>query len=825
MRGFLKDLRFGFRMSKKNPGFTLVVLLSLSLGVAATTTIFSVIYEVLLAPSLYRDTHRLVVLWESNTVKGFPKTPVAPANFRDWLENSRSFEGMELVAPGSPVTVTVSELPERANIQYATPGLFSLLGVRPAAGQLFPVEEHRSENTVVLGYGFWSRHFDRNLNIVGRQVTVNGTSQTVVGVLPKDFHLFDQNTDLWLPIDPPNSASQDRTFRSWLIAVGKLRPRETIRSAQTEMNFLAQRIAQAHPESNKNWGVRIESLQEAQFGYWKPILYLLFGIVAFVLLISCANVANLLLGRLTSRSRELCIRASLGAARSRIVKQLLTEGVFLGVLGGILGCLLAYWGIDLFRAVAPVDFPLLQSVRINLSILSFSLTSSILSGVAVSVSPASFASRVDLNGVLRSTTQATVGRAYRRYRDALVIAEIALSLVLLSGAGLMINSLLRLLRIDPGFRSRDVVTTQMFLSGPKYFEFSTEGVHIREAVGDFYRRLLERTSELPGVDSACLVSWLPEMGYNTGRRERAFQILGQHEGDSSGEGVASLNAVSPGYFNTLEIPLLRGRSFDSRDNQSNPWVAIVNEAFVHRYLRGGDPIGKQLLTDGGSNERARQVVGVIANVRQNGLDENPDPEIYVPYLQQSSISSPHGYQNRVHMTLVLRTALEPAAVIQGIRKIAAEMDGSQPVFGTRAMSEVLAESTSLRRLYAKLLELIAGIALFLSSIGIYGVMSHSVAQKTSEIGLRMAIGADTSDVLRLVFSQGAKLIFAGLGIGFALALILDRFLASYLFGIRASDPTTMFACSVLLVATAVGAIWIPAQRASRVDPIVALRVD
>lgn len=823
MRSLLKDLRFSCRMSAKNPGFTTVVLLSLSLGIGAATTIFSVFYEVLLAPSLYRDTQRLVVLWESNTVRGFSKTPVAPANFRDWRENTRSFEGMELVAPGSPVTVTTDELPERANIQYATPGLFSLLGVRPALGKLFPVQQHTSENTVLLGYGFWSRHFNSGSEIIGRQITVNGTAQTVVGVLPKGFHLFDQNTDLWLPIDRPNGASQDRTFRSWLIAVGKLRPDVTLHSAQAEMNFLAQRIAQAHPESNKGWGVRIESLQEAQFGYWKPILYLLSGIVACVLLISCANVANLLLGHLTSRSRELCIRASLGAARSRIVKQLLTEGAFLGVLGGVLGCLLAWWGIDLFRVVAPADFPLLQSVRINQPILLFCLTTSILSGIAISVSPALCASRPDLNEVLKSTTQ--VGRGYHRYRDALVIAEIALSLVLLSGAGLMINSLLRLFRVDPGFRSRDVVTMQIFLSGPKYFEFSPEGVHIRDAVGDFYHRLLERTSALPGVESAGLVSWLPEMGYNTGRRERAFRIPGLHDGDGSGQVVASLNAVSPGYFNTLEIPLLRGRTFDSRDNLSTPWVAIVNEAFAHRYLHGTDPIGKQLLIDEGSNERARQVVGVIANVRQNGLDENPDPEIYVPYLQQSGISSPHGYQNRVHMTLVLRTALEPGAVIQRVRKIAAEMDASQPVFGTRTMPEVLAESTSLRRLYAKLLELIAGIALFLSSIGLYGVMSHAVGQRTSEIGLRMAVGADTSDVLRLVFYQGAKLIFAGLGIGLALALILDRLLASCLFGIRASDPATMLACSVLLVAIGVGAVWIPARKALRVDPVVALRID
>jgi putative ABC transport system permease protein len=823
VRDLLNDLRFSIRMATKNPGFTAVILLSLALGISATTAIFSVIYEVLLAPPLYKDTDRLVILWESNRDKGLLKSSVAPANFRDWSESSRSFEYMELVAPGSPVTMTGSQLPERANIQYATPGLFNLLGVRPAVGRFFPAEKSNAANSVVLDYGFWSSHFAGNPDVIGQQVTVNGAAQTIVGVLPKDFHLFDQDTDLWLPIERPDSTSQDRSFRSWLIAVGKLRPGETLHSAQAEMNFLAQRIASEHPETNKGWGIRLDPIQDAQFGHWEPALYLLFGIVACVLLISCANVANLLLGRFTERARELCVRTSLGAKRSRIVKQLLTEGIFLGGLGGILGGLLAHWGLDLFRVVAPADFPLLQSVSISLPILAFCMAISLLTGIIVSLSPAFFASRLDVNGVLKSVTRATVGLAYRRYRDALVVAEIAISLVLLSGAGLMINSLLRLFRTDPGFRSQNVLTMQMFLSGPKYFEFRPEGVSIRAGVGDFYSRLLERTGALPGVQSTGLVSWLPEMGYNTGRRDRSFRIGGQNIPRSELP-VASFNAVSAGYFNTLQIPLLRGRGFDSRDTVNETWVAIVNQAFVVRYMHGENPLGKQMTTDG-LNERGRQIIGVVGNVRQNALDENPEPEIFVSYLQQASISSGHGYQNRVHMTLAVRTTLDPALVISEVRRIAAEIDAAQPVFGAQTMSEVVANSTSLRRLYARLLELMAGIALFLSAIGIYGVMSHTVAQRTAEIGLRMAVGADSSDVLRLIFSQSAKLILAGLGIGLMLALTLDRVLNSYLFGIHANDPTTMFACCVLLVLIAVGATWLPAHRATRIDPVVSVRYE
>ena len=825
MKNILNDLRFSLRMATKSPGFAAVVLLSLSLGIAATTTIFSVIYGVILAPPLYRDTERLVVLWESNPTQGILKSPVAPANFRDWSDNSRSFEDIELVAPGSPVTVTGSELPERANIQYASPGLFALLGVRPAFGHFFATEKGKSPDSVVLDFSFWNRHFAGDRNVIGQQLTVNGTARTIVGVLPKDFHIFDQDTDLWMPIDRPDRSTQDRSFRSWLIAVGRLRSNETLQSAQKEMHFLANRIASEHPESNKGWGVKLDRIQDAQFGYWKSPLYLLFGIVACVLMISCANVANLLLGRLTSRTRELSIRASLGAKRSRIVKQLLTEGLFLGVVGGALGALLARWGLDLFRVLAPADFPLLQSVRINLPVLSFCLSISILSGIAVSVSPAFFGSRLYLNGALKSVTQATAGRAYRRYRGALVVAEIAISLVLLSGAGLMINSLLHLLRTDPGFHANDVVTMQMFLSGPKYFEFRPEGVLIQEGVEDFYCRLLERTSALPGVQSVGLVSWLPEMGYNTGRRERIFRIGGQNDGTAAEQRAAPFNAVSAGYFNTLQIPLLRGRGFDSHDTEKRPWVAIVNEAFVRRNFGGKDPIGNQLLIDGGPNERARQIVGVIGNVRQSALDQDPEPEIFVPFLQQANISSAHGYQNRVHMSLVLRAVSDPAVVVAEVRKIAAEMDASQPVFGIRTMPEVVAESTSLRRLYAKLLELVAGIAVFLCTIGIYGVMSNVVAQRTSEIGLRMAVGANSSDVLRLIFWQGAKLIAAGLSAGLLLALTLDQLLNAYLFGIQANDPTTIVACCLFLVSIAVGAIWFPARRATRIDPIVTLRYE
>lgn len=824
MESLLKDLRYSIRPSRKHPALTILIAFSLSLGIAATTTIFSVVYGILLAPPLYKNTNRLVVLWESNSLKGLLRTPVAPATFRDWIEGAHSFDDMELVAPGSPVTVTGSELPERANIQYATPGLFPLLGIRPMLGRFFIPNETKSTNPIILSYGFWRRRFAGNPDVIGQQLTINGIAQTVVGVLPRYFYLFDRDTDLWMPIERPDAGSTDHAFRSWLIAVGKLRSGVTLHSAQMEMNVLAQQIARAHPETNRDWGVKVEPIQEAQFGYWKPILLLLFGIVTFVLLISCANVANLLLSRLTYRNREFCLRSSLGASRARIVRQLLTEGILLGMVGGFCGWFLAHWGIVLFRVVAPSDFPHLQSVRISRPAFFFCSVVSILSGIAVAVIPAFFASRLNVIEILKSTSQqTTLGTAYRSFRNSLVVIEIALSFVLLFGAGLMINSMLRLLRVDPGFRSQSVITMQLFLSGPKYFEFHPEGVRIHEEVGTFYRNLLEHVSALAGVKSTGLVSWLPEMGYNTGRRERAFRIMRQRTDNGLDQPSAAFNAVSAGYFETLQIPLLNGRYFNAHDSRDAPWVAIVNEAFVHRYLSGADAIEKELRLDDSS--ATRRIVGVTGNVRQDALDEDSVPEIFVPYLQQPDVTSAHGYQNRVHMTVVVRTTLKPATAIRDVQQIAAGLDNSQPVFGARTMSEAVSESTSLRALYARLLELIASVALFLSAIGIYGVISHSIAQRTHEIGLRIAVGAGRNDVLRLVFFQGGKLILAGLGIGSVCALTLDRFLDSYLYGVHAADPMTMIACSTLLVAIALGAVWIPARRATRVDPIVALRYE
>jgi putative ABC transport system permease protein len=813
-----RDIRFAFRLLWNAPGLATLAVVSLGIAIAANTTIFSVVYTVLLAPPVFRDTNRLVVVWESNKAKGIARTPVAPVTFRDWKKNGSAFEGLELVAPGSPVTITGAGLPERANIQYATAGLFKLLGVEPALGRFFAATEETSANApVLIGYGLWQRRYGGSRSAVNQKIVVNQQVHSIAGVLPRDFHLFDMDTDIWIPIGFPDTRSQDRSFRVWLIAIGKVKTGESLASAQAQMDVLAGRIARAHPDSNKDWGVRIQPIQDAQFGEWKDILYPLWGMVVLVLLIACANVANLFLSRLPARAREISVRAALGATRRRLVLQLVNEGIVVGFLGGALGLLLTGWGIRLFTVLAPDRFPLLHSIHVDAVVLLFCVAMSVASGALLAILPAFIGTGMDWNTALKRTP---LGRERVWFRSAFAIVQIALTLVLLLGAGLMIRSFLRVLSVDPGFRSDRIVTMQAFLSGPRYLLPQPDGVHIHDEVGRFYSRLLEQTNVLPGVLSTGLVSWLPEMGYNTGRRERGFRIAGESQAY-----VADFNTVGGDYFKTLGIPLVAGRAFTADDSLTAPWVAIVNRAFAARYWPAENPIGRQIVTDEQPGGHSREVVGVVADVRQDVLERKPEPELFAPYWQQPRTAFGHGYQNRVHLNIVVRAGGDADSTVAAIRKIAAEIDSSQPLYAVQSMSSVLAESTALRRLHTTLMEIFAGVALFLAAVGIYGVTSGSVIERTAEIGLRMAVGADRSDVYRLFFIQGAKLIFSGLIIGLLLGVAFNRTLSSFLFNTPVYDLATILAVCGLLVGVCIAAICLPARRAVHVDPISALRCE
>jgi putative ABC transport system permease protein len=814
MSTLLKDVCFAARGLRREPAVAFVAILSLGVGIVATTTIFSVVYTVLLAPPVYRDAGKLVVLWEMNHAKGINRSPVAPATFRDWRQAARSFERLELVAPGSPVTVTGPSYPERANIQYATAGLFSLLGVDPLMGRIFQGDANDS-NTILITHPFWQRHFGNSVDVIGAKIVVNGTVRTVIGVLPERFSLFDSSTDLWMPISAPDERTQDRNFRSWLVAVGRMNRDTTLRSAQAEMDVLGRGIADAHPASNKDWGVRVDSIQEAQFGSWKSVLSLVSGAVLALLLIACANVSNLFLGRLLRRRRELSIRASLGATRFQLVRQLLVEGLVIAGCGCVLGLLLTGWGISLFVAVAPPYFPLLNSVAIHTPVLLFALTISLLSGLALAFVPALLASRVSSNLALRSGALLSAGRGHARYRNLFAIAQISLCMVLLLTAGLMIRSAAVLTQVDRGFQTDHVITMQMFLAGPRYVQTHADGVHIASEVDRFYDSLLDGIKATPGVDAAAIVSWLPQMGYNTGRRERNLRVDGRSDMSS-----VAFNAVSTEYFKTLRIPLLAGREFSRQDDQNAPWSAIANQAFAQRFWPEQNPIGRQLFIE---DDRVRIVVGVVGDVRQVSPEVSTAPEVFVPFTQQSRVASGHGYQNRVHMSLVVRSANDPRSTVGTIRAVAARLDGTQPVFGVRSMSEVVSDAMSFRRLYTILLALAAAVALFLAAIGVYSVISQSVHERTAELGLRIAVGASAADIYRLIVSQALKLTAAGIGCGLAAAEGLRRVVSTYLFGINGRDPFTIAGVTMLLSVIAAASIMGPAIRAIRTDPVRTLR--
>ncbi|HVH86711.1 MAG TPA: ABC transporter permease, partial [Terriglobales bacterium] len=771
-----------------------------------------------------KNPDRLVILWESNKAKGIARTPVAPATFLEWRNTNHSFEDLQLVAPGSPVTVT-GGLPERVNIQYATPGLFPLLGVQAVIGHTFSESELRENNPVLVSFGYWQRHFGGNTASIGGKIVVNGAVHILAGVLPPDFHLFDEKADIWLPIKIPDSGSHDYSFRSWLIAVGRLHSGVTLQTAQSEMDLIAAQVAQQHPDSNKDWGVRVESIQQAQFGYWKPILSMLFGTVLLVLLIGCANIANLLLGRLPARTGELAIRASLGASRVRLTLQLLHEGVLLGSVGGILGLLLTVWGARLFITLAPPDFPLLHGIAINRFVLGFCLAISLLSGVVFSLAPAVLGSRMQAAGRSAASTRSTGARAQRRMSSVFVGAQIAISLVLLSGAALMIVSMFNLFRVDPGFRSERVLTMQIFLTGPKYIENVHQGVHIKEPVAVFYRQLVRQIEAAPGTQSVGLVSWLPEGGYNTGRRERGFRIVGTDLDRTSETETALFNIVSPGYFRTMQIPLLAGRYIDESDNESTHWVAVVNSTFVRSHWLGENPIGKQVLSDGGVDEKPREIVGVVGDIRQNTLDQLPLPEIFTSLFQQPTVNFAHGYQNRVHMNLVLKTQADAESAVTAVRKIAASLDGNQPVYAVRTMSEVVSASLAYRTLYTRWLELFAAIALFLAGIGVYSVTSQSVSERTKEIGIRIATGSSRRAILGLFFRQAALPVVCGALCGIFGAQFASRLLRSLLFGVTPNDTLLTIAILLLFTTIAAAAVFIPATHALRMDLNAVLRYE
>jgi putative ABC transport system permease protein len=809
----LQDIRYGARVLGKHKAFTTVAVLTLALGIGANTAIFSVVNELLLRPLAYRDAERIVMVWEV-TPEGRHQNTTSRANFRSWREQSTSFESIAAFTD-QRLNLTGEGEPEELAVQFANPELFKVLGVDPILGRpLLPEDgEAGKPRVAVLSYGLWQRRFGGLANVIGKSITLNGAPASVVGVMPANFqfHLKQRSgtgrpAELWTVLSMPRGNLGAERGR-FLSVVARLKEGVSAEQAAAEMKTIAARLSEETPEFNKNFSAEVLPLREQFFGSVRRALWLLLGAVGFVLLIACANVANLLLSLATSREKELALRAALGARRLRLVRQLLTESLFLALLGSVFGLGFAWLGIKALVAISPRDLISLQSVGLNFSVLIWTLVVSLLTGIIFGLAPALHISRLNLNDSLKEGGKGEAAQASgsRRLRSALVISEIALAVVLLASAGLLVKSFLRLQQVDRGFNSDNVLTMVVRLPETRYKEDP-------QVIG-FFQQALDHIHALPGVRSAGVVNYLPfygGLGSTTG-----FTVEGRPEPPPGHEPTTDVRVADAGYFQTMGIPVLRGRNFADVETKEPRRVVLINEAFVRQYFSGENPIGKRISVGMFEKETPTEIVGVVGNVRYESLIDQFQPTVYFahPDLTYS------------FMTLVIRTDSDPGGLAPAVQREIRALDPNQPVSDVRTMNQVMFESVSRSRFNTLLLGLFAALATLLSAIGIFGVMNYSVALRTHEIGLRLAIGAQPRQVLMLILKQGFWLTAVGVVIGLSAAFALTRLLSGLLFGVAAADPATFATISVLLVIVSLLACYLPARRAMRIDPLMALRYE
>ena len=804
---FVQDLRYAGRMQRKNPGFTIVAVIALALGIGANTAIFSVVNTVLLRPLPYKDPERLAMVWEDASKHGYPRDTPAAANFVDWRDQNTTFEGMAAIADESFNLTGVGE-PERLEGRRVSANLFPLLGVEPQLGRTFSSAEDQpgSNRVVVLSYGLWQRRFGGDNSIVGKTLNLNGDTYTVTGVMPARFQFPSSDDELWVPIAFTTEQAANRN-RHYLQVVGRLKPGISLEQAQTEMSTIASRLQQQYPQSNADLGASVTSLHEHLVGDIRPALLILLGAVGLVLLIACANVANLLLARAAVRQKEIAVRVALGARRGRLMRQFLTESVLLATVGGVVGLGIAYGGLILLRAFIPENISQAREISMDLKVLGFTFLVSVITGLIFGLAPALQAARFNQTETLKEGGRdSATGSSGKRIRGLLVMSEVAVSLVLLIGAGLLINSFLRLRNVDPGFSADNLLTMKFVLPEPKYADFERRTA--------FYSDLLQRVEGLAGVKSAAVTTNLPL--YRQGN-SISFSIEGRPAPPPGQEQIVVTRIVSPGYFETMSIPFLSGRAFTDQDTTTTPNVVVISETMARRYWPGEDAVGKRIGAGRiQSPEDLIQIVGVVKDVRQFELTAEPRPQMYLSF-RQAGFFAPRD--------LVVKTEVEPASLAATVRKAVWEIDKDQPVSNIKTMEEILLDSIARQRFSMLLLAIFAAVALILAAVGIYGVMSYSVAQRTHEIGIRMALGAQTGAVLKLAVSYGLKLVIAGIVIGLIAAFALTRVMSTLLFGVTATDPATFTLISLLLIGVAALASYIPARRATKVDPIIALRYE
>jgi putative ABC transport system permease protein len=800
-----QDADYAMRGLRWNPGFGITAVLSLALGTGAAIAIFTVADGLLLRPLPVRDPDRMIMVWEHNTRVGrTPRNVIAPANFLDWQKQNTVFQSMAAFADGRRVLDDGKQVDE-VGVQFVTFDLLPMTGVQPWRGRLFTREEDLpgAPDVVILTYAIWQSRFAGSDAAVGRKVQINGRPATIVGVMPPGFYFRNRETDLWTTIGLDPARDYRKTSGRSLNCVARLKPGVSLRAAQAEMTAIAARLEQAYPEFDKNWTVNLETLRDSMVHQVKTSVYVLLGAVGLLLAVACANVANLLLARHTARRREMAVRSAIGAGQWRVVRQMITESLVLGAAGGLLGLGLARVGVAGLLALAPRDLTQSAAVAIDLRVVMFALGLSLFTGLLFGMAPAVSAARSDLISGLREGTRGSGGG--HGFRNVLVAAEVALSIVLLAGAGLLFRTLAALQSVNPGLDSSNVLTFRVSLPNARYREPAQRS--------QFFERALDRLRALPGVRAASSINYLPFKGMASGTGIH----IGGRPPDRPGErSIATIRTVMPGYFSAIGIPLLQGRDFDQRDNTvAAPYRFIVNETFARRYLAGENPLSKSVMAHMQDENPYGQIIGVVGDVKEGSVDHEPTPTVY--YNQ--------AHMDAGMMVFVLRVHGDPMALAGPARGVIRDLDSTQPVADIAPMQTVVRETFARQRFSAILLIGFSVIAVVLAAIGIYGVLAYSVAERTREIGIRMALGADAARVIGMVASAGARVVAMGTAAGMAGAFLLTGLLKSMLFGVEPHDAVTFVAVPCVLGLVAMIAAYLPARRASQVAPADALRAD
>ncbi|MCI0387432.1 MAG: ABC transporter permease [Acidobacteria bacterium] len=814
MQTLIQDLRYGARMLLKKPGFTLIAVITLALGIGANTAIFSVVNAVLLRPLPFKEPDRLMTVWSSDLRRGDRQGNVSYPDLIDWRAQNQSFEHLAVFRTRS-FALTGSDEPLRLNGAVVSADLFALLGISPSMGRGFRTEEDNpGKRVVVLGHSLWQRRFKSDPQVVGRNITLDEASYTVVGVMPAGFQfpIEAEPVELWTTIahdamapagGNPMTAQRGLHF---LEAIGRLKPRVTVAQAQAEMDVIGRRLEQQYPDSNANRSIRLVPTFEQLVGDVRRPLQVLLGTVLCVLLIACANVTNLMLARATERRREMTIRSALGAGRWRIVRQLLIESILLALTGGLCGWLLAWWGIDLLVGLSPENIPRLQDIRVDSRMFGFTMLVSLLTGIIFGMAPALQATKTELTEALKESGRVSSDGARRTgLRGALIIAEVAIALVLMVGAGLLLSSFWRLLHVNSGFDPHNVLTLRVGLPG-RYSD--------PQAVA-FYDQLQSRLQTLPGVRSASACFGVPLSKSHIGTD---LEIEGRPSTPADRQHI-DCHLILPDYFRALGIRLIKGRDFTARDDLGGRPVVIINEALARRHFPNEDPIGKRVRPDissGPGDAPMREIIGIIGDVRHSSLTAEVPAEVYMPYPQLTIVSN---------LALVLRAEADPRDLIGTVRAEVQALDKEVPVYEVKTLDQYLSAVVANPRFNALLITIFAGVALLLTAVGLYGVMSYSVTQRTHEIGIRIALGAQPRDVLKLMAGRGMILTLLGLVIGLAASFALTRLMSGLLYSVSAHDPATYILISLLLLGAALLACYVPARRATKVDPMVALRYE